>query len=96
MEDEEEIDADLERLDFIIQPDNEAVSKDDVPELAEDIASESDEEKGFEVVKRTDAEKQWEDEAPRRDGKLGRHHRAYLQSLRSNKQQILISSQPKP
>ncbi|KAH8790216.1 AdoMet-dependent rRNA methyltransferase-like protein spb1 [Hyaloscypha finlandica] len=69
--DEEEIDADLDRLTSIIQPDDDAESEDDLPELAEDAESESDDdEKGFEVVKRTDAEKQWEDEAPRRNGKL--------------------------
>jgi AdoMet-dependent rRNA methyltransferase SPB1 len=76
LEDEEDIDADLERLDSIIQPVNEAESEDDLPELAEDVESESDDEKGFEIVKRTDAEKQWEDEAPRKDGKLGRQQMA--------------------
>ena len=76
LEDDEDIDADLERLDSIIQPVNEAESEDDLPELAEDVESESDDEKGFEIVKRTDAEKQWEDEAPRKDGKLGRQQLA--------------------
>ncbi|PMD39172.1 FtsJ-domain-containing protein [Hyaloscypha variabilis F] len=71
LEDEDEIDADLERLDSIIQPDAESESEDDIPDLAEDTDSESDaDEKGFEVVKRTKEEQQWEDEAPRRDGKL--------------------------
>lgn len=96
-EEDEEVDADLDRLNSIIQPDDEAESKDDLPELAEDAESESDDdEKGFEVVKRTDAEKQWEDEAPRRDGKLGMHQNISLLSLNSNKQQTSISSQQKP
>jgi AdoMet-dependent rRNA methyltransferase SPB1 len=78
LEDEVEIDADLDRLDSVIHPDDEAESEEDVPELAEEAEFESEEdEKGFEVVKRTDAEKQWEDEAPRKDGKLGTHNHIF-------------------
>lgn len=67
---EEEIAADLEQLDSILQrsaPEEE--ESDDIPEVAE-VQPDSEEEGGFEVVKRTGEEAQWEDE-PRKDGRPG-------------------------
>jgi AdoMet-dependent rRNA methyltransferase SPB1 len=79
VEDDEEIAADLDQLDSIIQHDEDGESENDRLDGGKEAESESDDdEKGFEVVKRTDAEKEWEDEAPRKDGKLGKHHNILL------------------
>jgi AdoMet-dependent rRNA methyltransferase SPB1 len=68
---EEDIAADLDQLDSILQRDAaEDAESDDIPEAA-DVVSEDSEDDGFEVVKRTGNEAQWEDEEPRKDGKLG-------------------------
>jgi AdoMet-dependent rRNA methyltransferase SPB1 len=80
LEDEEE--EALDKLDSIIQQDDEEESEDDLAEGPEEVDTESDDGKGFQVVKRTDAEKQWEDEAPRKDGKLGKHHTVILMGLK--------------
>ena len=93
---EEEIAADLDQLDSMLQKDGaEGDDESDIPEVA-DVASEDSEENGFEVVKRTGDEKQWEDEEPRKDGKLGQYPKftPFSQMLTDN--QISISSQPKP
>ncbi len=70
---EEEIASDLAKL-ASVRPQVEASdSEDEIFEPEEADSDESDDEdKGFEIVKRTKAEKQWEDEEPRKDGKLGR------------------------
>ena len=70
---EDDIAADLDQLDSMLQRDAaEDAESDGIPEAA-DIVSEDSEDDGFEVVKRTRDEAQWEDEEPRRDGKLGQY-----------------------
>ena len=73
MEDgEEEIAADLDQLDSMLQRDTaEEDEESDIPEAAEPMSEDSEDEAGFEVVKRTGDDAQWEDEEPRKDGKLG-------------------------
>ncbi|CAL3969342.1 hypothetical protein PZA11_006088 [Diplocarpon coronariae] len=67
-EDEEEISAALEELDTIRPMAGEEESGEDFSMAnAED---ESDDEDGFEVVKRTAAEKEWEEQEPKKDGRL--------------------------
>jgi AdoMet-dependent rRNA methyltransferase SPB1 len=69
--DEDEINADLEKLDSVIELDApEEDSDDDMPTAPE--SEESEDEHGFEVVKKSKDEAQWEDEEPRKDGRLGR------------------------
>jgi AdoMet-dependent rRNA methyltransferase SPB1 len=74
MEDgEEEIAADLEQLNSMLQRDaaeNAEDAESDIP-VAADSASEDSEEDGFEIVKQAGDDAQWEDEEPRKDGKLG-------------------------
>jgi AdoMet-dependent rRNA methyltransferase SPB1 len=72
-DDEEEISADLDKLDIIMQvPEAEEDSESNMPTAAEEVEeSDSEEENGFEVVKKTAKETQWEEEAPMKDGKLG-------------------------
>lgn len=75
MDDEEqEIAEDLAQL-AVVRPQVEADdSESDVFEPEEPETEESDDdENGFEVVKKTKEEKQWEDQEPRRDGRLGMH-----------------------
>lgn len=84
MVDEEEISADLDKLDTLMQnaePEPEAEteaeedfeSESDMPTQNEAEESDSEEENaGFEVVKKTKKESQWEEEAPMKDGKLGK------------------------
>jgi AdoMet-dependent rRNA methyltransferase SPB1 len=71
---EEEIAADLAEL-ATMRPAIEAdedESDSDMPDAQEPESEDtSDDENGFEVVKRSKTEKQWEDEEPRKDGKLG-------------------------
>lgn len=73
---EEEIAADLAQLDSIMQ--NSVAEEDAESEIIEAEEAEqsdsSDEENGFEVVKRTPQEAQWQDEEPRKDGKLGKFY----------------------
>jgi AdoMet-dependent rRNA methyltransferase SPB1 len=76
MEDaEEEISADLDQLGSIIQmngPEEDSESDMPVTEEVEQSDDSEDEDKGFEIVKRTAKEAQWEDEEPQKDGKLGK------------------------
>jgi AdoMet-dependent rRNA methyltransferase SPB1 len=67
---EEEIVADLNQLDSMLQRDAAEDNESHIPEAA-DAVSEDSEDGGFEIVKRTGDEAQWEDEEPRRNGKLG-------------------------
>ena len=72
MEDgEEAIAVDLDHLDSMLQRDAAEDEESDIPEAAEAVSEDSEDEAGFEVVKRTGDEAQWEDEEPRKDGKLG-------------------------
>jgi len=69
----QEMAEDLEKLDSIMKdtiPDAESDS--DVP-MAEDVDqfADSSDDEGFEVVKKTAKESQWEEEVPLKDGKLG-------------------------
>ena len=68
--DEEEINVDLEKLNSVIGMEEEDESDDEIPTAAEAQDDSSDED-GFEVVKHKDDDPQWEDEEPRKDGKLG-------------------------
>lgn len=68
--DEEEINVDLKQLNSVIEMEAEDESDDEIPTAAEAQDDSSDED-GFEVVKRKDDDPQWEDEEPRKDGKLG-------------------------
>ena len=69
---EEEIAANLDQLDSMLQRDAaEEDEESDIPEAAEPMSEDSEDEAGFEVVKRTGDDAQWEDEEPRKDGKLG-------------------------
>jgi AdoMet-dependent rRNA methyltransferase SPB1 len=70
---EEEIAADLDQLDSILQEDIAKGEESDIPETTEVESEESEDEVGFEIVKRTGGEAQWEDEEPRKDGKLGQY-----------------------
>ncbi len=70
-EEEEEISAALDELDSIRPMAEEEESEEDIPMA--DAMEESDDEDGFEVVKKTAAEKEWEEQEPRKDGKLGMH-----------------------
>ena len=69
----EEIAEDLEKLDSIMQDTiPEAESDSDVPMAEEeDQFADSSDEEGFEVVKKSAKESQWEEEVPLKDGKLG-------------------------
>ncbi len=69
-EEDKEIAADLKKLDAIMGESLDDDSDDDIPVEAEP-ESESDDNDGFEIVKRTDAEKQWEDIEPKKDGRPG-------------------------
>lgn len=74
MEDEEEeVNAGLDQLESIIQESMaEENPESDSPSAEEAGQSDSDDSNnGFEVVKRSTQEAQWEDEEPRKDGKLG-------------------------
>lgn len=73
MEDgEEEIAADLDQLDSMLQRDASEGDESDIPAEVDAASEDSEEdERGFEVVKRTADEAQWQDEEPRKDGKLG-------------------------
>ena len=74
-EEAEEMAEDLEKLDSIMKdtiPDAESDS--DVPMADEvDKFADSSDDEGFEVVKKTAKESQWEEEVPLKDGKLGAH-----------------------
>lgn len=82
MEDgEEEISADLDQLDSIMQMTGaQDESESDIPVAEEggrfDESDDDEDDKGFEVVKRSNEEVQWEDEEPRKDGKLGKQRLA--------------------
>lgn len=95
---EEEINADLTELAAMrpVVEAEESNSDSDMPHAEEpDFEDSSDDENGFEVVKRPKAEKQWEDEEPRKDGKLGKipHSRSQRRSLTNS--QTSTSSPPK-
>jgi hypothetical protein len=78
---EEEIAADLDQLGSILQLNETEGSECDVPPVEElNQTDDSDDEKGFEVVKRTAKEAQWEEEEPRKDGKLGKQAKFSLLS----------------
>jgi AdoMet-dependent rRNA methyltransferase SPB1 len=72
---EEELSADLDAIMEMNGGGGEVDSGSDIPVPQEvDESEESDdEEKGFEVVKRSAQDAQWEDEAPKKDGRLGKH-----------------------
>ena len=79
MEDAEgDIAEDLDKLDSLLQRD--AAEEDDESDIREtaEVASGDSEEDGFEVVKRNSDEAQWEEEEPRKDGKLGQHQRVHI------------------
>ncbi|EKD19973.1 uncharacterized protein L3040_002348 [Drepanopeziza brunnea f. sp. 'multigermtubi'] len=67
-EGEEEISAALEELETIRPMAEEEEPEEEIP-MADSIDG-SDDEDGFEVVKKTAAEKEWEEQEPRKDGKL--------------------------
>jgi AdoMet-dependent rRNA methyltransferase SPB1 len=70
---EEEISADLDKLGSMVPIDEEEESDDDLPTVPDNLDSkESGDENGFEVVKRSDTEKQWEEEPRDKDGKIGK------------------------
>ena len=97
MEDgEEEIAADLDQLDSMLQLDAAKDDESDVPDTAEAHPGDSEDEGGFEVVKRTGDEAQWEDEEPRKDGKLGLYSDNSFIFPRLTATQISISSRQKP
>lgn len=80
-EEEEEINADLDQLDSLRQiKDDEEQSESDIPP-AEETEESEDEDGGFEVVKRSKTEQQWEDE-PQKDGRPGK------QFARSSERQL--------
>jgi AdoMet-dependent rRNA methyltransferase SPB1 len=90
---EKEIAADLAELDSIMQL---SVAEEDAESVGPGIeeaeqSDSSDEENGFEVVKRTDKEAQWQDEEPRKDGKLGKLHTFAFQYSSANVVQISTS-----
>ena len=70
--------ADLDQLDSILQRDvaeGEGEGEDsDTSAVHEEESEDSEDEGGFEVVKHTADEAQWEEEGPRKDGKLGSLH----------------------
>jgi AdoMet-dependent rRNA methyltransferase SPB1 len=72
-DDEEEIEEDLAEL-AALRPGVKADDSDsDMAEIeAESEESDEDDENSFEIVKRSAAEKQWEDEEPKKGGKLGK------------------------
>jgi AdoMet-dependent rRNA methyltransferase SPB1 len=73
LEGEEEIPANLDELDSMRQENAAEDDSESSMPVAEDTSEDSErEEHGFEVVKRTGVGAQWEDEEPRKDGKLGR------------------------
>ncbi|RDW94813.1 adoMet-dependent rRNA methyltransferase SPB1 [Coleophoma crateriformis] len=69
-DDQETLAAGLDELEIIRE--SKAGSDEEESELVEEIGAESDEseEDGFEIVKRKDQDANWEDEEPRKDGKL--------------------------
>ena len=72
---EEEISADLDKLGSMVPIDEEEESDYDLPTVPDNLDSEeSGDEDGFEVVKRSEAEKQWEEEPRDKDGKIGKLH----------------------
>ncbi|KAK0129923.1 AdoMet-dependent rRNA methyltransferase spb1 [Cadophora gregata f. sp. sojae] len=66
-EDEEEVSAALEQLESIRPMAEEEESEEETPMADEE---EDSDEGGFEVVKKTALEKEWEEQEPRKDGKL--------------------------
>ncbi|RDW88618.1 adoMet-dependent rRNA methyltransferase SPB1 [Coleophoma cylindrospora] len=68
-DDQEALAAGLDELEIIRES---KADSEEESELAEEVGAESDEseEDGFEVVKRKDQDANWEDEEPRKDGKL--------------------------
>jgi AdoMet-dependent rRNA methyltransferase SPB1 len=68
-DEDKEINADLDQLDSVRPMKDDEEEEEVVSEEAED--SESEDEGGFEVVKRTKSDKQWEDE-PQKDGRPGK------------------------
>ena len=73
LEGDEDVSAELDELNLMRQEAAaEADTQASIP-VAEDMSEDSEDDEGsFEVVKRTGANSQWEDEEPRKDGKLGR------------------------
>lgn len=69
-EEEEEIAAALEELEMIRPMAEEKESEEDIP-MGD--AEDSDDEDDFEVVKKTAAEKEWEEQEPKKNGRLGKH-----------------------
>ena len=72
---EEAISADLDELDFIREKDQGSEGQSEEEDLTTENVAESEDsaedDDGFEIVKRKDGEARWEDEEPRRDGRLG-------------------------
>ncbi|KAL2075296.1 hypothetical protein VTL71DRAFT_239 [Oculimacula yallundae] len=68
-EDEEEVSAALEKL-ASIRPMVEEVEEESDEDVSMVDAEEDSDEGGFEVVKKTTQEKEWEEQEPRKDGKL--------------------------
>ncbi|KAG0649053.1 S-adenosyl-L-methionine-dependent methyltransferase [Hyphodiscus hymeniophilus] len=64
---EKDVAADLDQLDSILQRDIAEDDESDLPEAADAMSEDSED--GFEVVKRSGEEAQWEDEEPRKDGR---------------------------
>ncbi|KAA8567958.1 hypothetical protein EYC84_008389 [Monilinia fructicola] len=67
-EDDEEVQADLDELmkDRVVEEEEDDEVMEDAPEESDS----SDDESGFEIVKRREGEAQWEDEEPKKDGRL--------------------------
>ena len=66
---EEEVSAALEQLVSIRPMAEEEEAEEEIPMADEE---EDSDEGGFEVVKKTATEKEWEEQEPRKDGKLGK------------------------
>jgi AdoMet-dependent rRNA methyltransferase SPB1 len=93
---EEEISADLDKLDSMVPIDEEEESDYDLPTVPDNLDSEeSGDENGFEVVKRSDAEKQWEEEPRDKNGKIGKTLSLNPPMIIANIHQISALLQPK-
>lgn len=71
-DEDEDVQADLDQLmkERVVEKEEEG-EEDEIMEDAHEGSDSSDDENGFEVVKRREGEEQWEDEEPKKDGRLG-------------------------
>jgi AdoMet-dependent rRNA methyltransferase SPB1 len=86
MEDgEEEIAAGLDQLDSLLQRDAAEDDESDIPDAVEIQSEDSEDEGGFEIVKRMGDEAQWEDEELRKDGKLSSYSHTSVMFPKTNR-----------